>query len=217
MNNPEISIIGGGNIGNVRMSEPFMELIVSKDKLELRASIMGRFIFLPSDIISITPAGGFSGGVRINHFVEQYNKEIVFRSLGSDVMAEIASTGFLNNREAVSPQLKAEVEMARQSTGFAIKTSATIAFVVIWNLLCLYDQRGLVSGGQIVVGGIGARLALGFAITFTLSTLFVKPFQSMVLKPGRDVKDLRFFCSFCFLSTLLFLSECPLYRMPHRP
>lgn len=207
MNNPEISIIGGGNIGNVRLSGPFMKLIVSKDKLELRASIMGRYVFLPSDIISITPGGGVSGGVRINHFVEQYNKEIVFRSLGSDVIARIASTGFLDNREPASPQLIAEVEMARQSTGFAIKKPVAIAFVVIWNLFFLYDQRGLLSGGGIVIGGIGVRLALGFVIAFTLLTLFVEPFQSLVLKPGRDVKDLRFFLFFLlFICCVLFFA-----------
>ncbi|RFZ92365.1 hypothetical protein D0C36_13110 [Mucilaginibacter conchicola] len=205
MNNPEISITGGGNIGNVRMSGPFMKLIVSKDKLELRASIMGRYVFLPSDVISVTPAG-IGGGVRINHTVGQYNKEIIFRSLGSDVIAQIASTGFLNNMEAASPQLKAEVEIARQSTGFAIKTSAAIAFVVIWNLFFLYDQRGLLSGGGIVIGGIGTRSALGFAAVFALLMLFVEPFQILVLKPGRDAKDLRFFMFFLlFVSVAIFI------------
>lgn len=196
MNNlTEVKITGGANIGKVRMSWPFATLIVNKDRLELKASIMGRYIFTPSDIVSITPASFLSGGgICINHTVDAYNKKIVFlstRGAGS-LIDSIKQTGFLNNTATPDAYTAAEISQARLNSGFAMKTSAIIAIVVIWNLFFLIDLRHLFFGdSKMAIGGIGARLGLGFMIATVILLLTVEPVQEMILKPGRSVKDFR--------------------------
>jgi len=196
MNNlTEVKITGGANIGKVRMSWPFATLIVNKNRLELKASIMGSYIFTPSDIISITPGGSvFESGIRINHSVDAYNQNIVFLTSGgvANLINRIRETGFLDNTTTTDAYTSAEISQARLNSGFAMKTSAIIAIVVIWNLFFLIDLRHLFFGdSKMAIGGIGARLGLGFMIATVILLLTVEPVQEMILKPGRSVKDLR--------------------------
>jgi hypothetical protein len=204
MNNlTEIKTTGGANIGWVRTSWPFATLIVNKDRLELKASIMGSYIFTPSDIISIEPAGILlGGGIRINHTVDSYNKSVVFRSSegAANLIKSIAKTGFLNNTTPPDAYTVAVISQARLNSGFAIKTTAVIGIVVIWNLLFLVDYRNLFMGdSEIILGGIGMRLASVFMIITAISLLTVEPVQQMILKPGRSVQDFRYFLYFIIL------------------
>lgn len=75
-------------------------------------------------------------------------------------------------------------------------------FVVIWNLLFLGDRLGYFGepNNPIFIGP-GAKLALGFAFLFSLTTVLSEPFSRIVLKDGRKTREIRSFLFFLMLIT----------------
>ena len=155
----EINQNGGARVGFAHASWPFARLIVTSDKLELSASILGEFIFKPSDVTSIEVYSGISlfPGIKINHNVEAYNQNIVFitRSSARELINQIVQTGFLNNRLSAPAFLDQEITNRQAAGGFPLKISAVIAIVVIWNLLCLHDFIPIFEKQTAVVFGPG--------------------------------------------------------------
>jgi hypothetical protein len=49
----DIKFTGGARIGMANATWPFASLKVSKDRLDLNATIVGNLVFRPADIISI--------------------------------------------------------------------------------------------------------------------------------------------------------------------
>jgi len=77
----ELKVTGGARIGFANASWTFATLKVSKNQLELNASIIGNLLFQPSDIISIIPYSKIpilGQGIKINHKVETYKKKVIF-------------------------------------------------------------------------------------------------------------------------------------------
>lgn len=211
----EIKITGGGQIGIARASWPFIKLTVNRDRLELKASILGNFIFLPSDIISIEQASGISaigGGIRITHRVEKYSSNIVFQSFegAASLINKINQTGFLNNTDPIPAHITAEIMHARSiGGGFPIKIPAAIAIIVIWNLFMLFDFRHFFDGGDVklALGGIGARMALGFMMLVCVLLLTSDPIRMLILKKGRNIDGIRFFLYFIlFICTFMMIA-----------
>lgn len=206
----EIKITGGGQIGWTRASWPFVTLTVNRDRLEIKASILGNFVFLPSDIVSIEQASGISmtgGSIRINHHVVGYKSNIVFQCSESAVglINKINQTGFLTNTDPVPAHMDAEIKEARLSGSFPIKVPAAIAIVVIWNLCMFIDFRHFFDGSDPIqaLGGIGTRMALGFMMLVCVSLLTVDPIRLLILKKGRSIEDVKFFLYF-----ILFICTC---------
>ena len=101
----EIKETGGARIGMANATWPFATLKVTKDKLELNASIIGNLVFKPSDIISIEPHSSFiSSGLKINHRVSNYKNLVIFWTFGNvnSLILKIEQTGFLNNNDPIS-------------------------------------------------------------------------------------------------------------------
>src|ERR1700727_2630419 len=109
----EINEVGGARVGIGHASWPFARLIVTKNKLELDVSILGSFIFKPSDVVSIEVYSGFSlsSGIKINHKVDAYNRNIVFIpwSGAGGLIARISQTGFLNGSQPIPAGLDFEI------------------------------------------------------------------------------------------------------------
>ena len=64
---------GGARIGVANVTWPFATITVTKEQLELNATILGKLVFKSSDIISIDSCSGFmSKGIKINHQVPTY-------------------------------------------------------------------------------------------------------------------------------------------------
>lgn len=200
----EIEETGGANIGFGRATWPFAKLLVNKNELRLNASIIGNLYFRPSDIISIEPSSLFSGaGIKINHRVNGYSAKVVFLTSGRrDLIKRIESTGFLNNPGPIPSEVEAEIIKFQSSGSFPMKWPAVIVFVVTWNLLFLGDQLGYFgkTNNRIPIG-MGAQLALAFAFLFALTILLSKPFSRLVLKDGREAKDIRSFLFFLMAIT----------------
>lgn len=197
---------GGVRIGGFKATWPFGTLKVSEFKLELHASIKGKFVFKRSDIISIQPDTSIIGSsIRINHRVEKYDKDIVFTFLGNaeERMAEITKTGFFNTSETPG-DIDQEITMQQQQTGFPIKIPVAIGVVVIWNLLILMDFSNIFhTRAENGMFGIGVGTALAFVFLLCLLLLISDFVRQLVLKNSNDITTIRPFLLFTGFITLM--------------
>lgn len=196
----ELKKTGGARIGAVNATWPFATLTVTPEKLTINATILGNYVFKPSDIISIEPYSRFlSQGIKINHKVASYKELIVFWSFGdsNELIKRIEQTGFLSNRMTFARELDEQISKAQNQGGFPIKRSAAIAIVVIWNVFFLMDFLNFF-GGQKVGSplGFGAQLALGTIIFVCLLLLTFEPARRIILKEGRTIEDIKLFVFF---------------------
>jgi hypothetical protein len=194
----EIEETGGAKIGIAQATWPFAKLTVTKNVLQLNASLVGNLYFRPSDIIGIEPSSLLSGaGIKINHRVKEYNSKVIFlTSNGQDLINRIESTGFLQNSNVLPADIEAEITKYQSGGSFPFKWSAAITFIVIWNILFLTDLFTWFGKRNKMPLGDGARLAIGFAFLFALAVFVVQPFRQLVLKEGRSVKDVKAFLFF---------------------
>ena len=209
----EIKKTGGARIGMMNATWPFATLKVNKNNLELNATILGKLVFTPQDIISIEPYGlipVLGQGIKINHRVKSYNSKVIFWTMGNprDLIKKIEGIGFLGNSSPMSEDLQIEINQTQNRGGFPIKTQAAILIVVVWNLLLSIDLYKLfterVEGSPL---GLGAKLAIGFIFITSILLLFTKFAREFILKEGREIDDIRkfiyflmFICGFLFIN-----------------
>jgi hypothetical protein len=209
----EIKKTGGARIGMINATWPFATLKVNKNNLELNATILGKLVFTPQDIISIEPYGlipVLGQGIKINHRVKSYNSKVIFWTMGNprDLIKKIEGIGFLGNSSPMSEDLQIEINQTQNRGGFPIKTQAAILIVVVWNLLLSIDLYKLfterVEGSPL---GLGAKLAIGFIFITSILLLFTKFARKFILKEGREIDDIRkfiyflmFICGFLFIN-----------------
>lgn len=198
----ELKATGGARIGMANATWPFATLTVNKDKLELNATILGNFVFRPTDIISIeayTTMPVVGKGIRIHHRVNNYNSKIIFWTFGSPsaLIESIHQTGFLNSSSPRSIEFDEEISFAQSKGGFPIKTAAAVIIVIIWNVLFMMDFIRLFdkkSEGSPL--GLGSQLAMGFIFLTCVLLLISSPFRRLILKEGRTIKDIKKFILF---------------------
>lgn len=209
----EIKKTGGARIGMMNATWPFATLKVNKNNLELNATILGKLVFTPQDIISIEPYGlipVLGQGIKINHRVKSYNSKVIFWTMGNprDLIKKIEGIGFLGNSSPMSEDLQIEINQTQNRGGFPIKTQAAILIVVVWNLLLSIDLYKLfterVEGSPL---GLGAKLAIGFIFITSILLLYTKFARKFILKEGREIDDIRkfiyflmFICGFLFIN-----------------
>ena len=209
----EIKKTGGARIGMMNATWPFATLKVNENNLELNATILGKLVFTPQDIISIEPYGlipVLGQGIKINHRVKSYNSKVIFWTMGNprDLIKKIEGIGFLGNSSPMSEDLQIEINQTQNRGGFPIKTQAAILIVVVWNLLLSIDLYKLfterVEGSPL---GLGAKLAIGFIFITSILLLYTKFARKFILKEGREIDDIRkfiyflmFICGFLFIN-----------------
>ncbi len=96
----QISFTGGARIGMANATWPFASLKVTKDRLDLNATIIGNLVFRPEDIISIEPYSEMmSSGLKINHRVPTYKDKVIFWTFKNpnEIIRQIQQIGFLDN------------------------------------------------------------------------------------------------------------------------
>jgi hypothetical protein len=206
----ELNITGGARIGFANASYPFAKLKVSQNKLELNASVVGKLIFLPENIISIEPYDGFIGnGIRIIHNVPKYNSKVVFwcKSNPSGLIIQIRETGFLSNTAILDTPEYNIIKAEQDQSGFPLKKGAVITLIVIWNL---FLGVGIISSflkGDVKIAPLFAMPAV-FIVFVSLILMLISPaFAGMVLKEGRKVADIKKVVLFGMVIMLLFLIQ----------
>ncbi|MFK8104531.1 MAG: hypothetical protein AB8G15_18550 [Saprospiraceae bacterium] len=210
-------LTGGARIGLANATYPFATLKVDQDKLELKVSAIGNFIFTRSDIISIEAYQSLpilGEGVKINHRVENYHQKIIFWTLKSPstVIDEIRKTGFLNDDHLVLPELRSQIIQQQKQTGSPFKTSVLRFAFIGWNLLVGFDLFKFISSS---FSGLplenGTRIALVLIFGLSLSTLFSKPLQKLFLKEGRNLSDIKRLLYFLMLISSFMLTVLSLF------
>jgi len=179
-----VSFIGGSRIGWVNATWPFAQL--SADARQLRLWSFGTYEFAPEQVVSIEPYGlipFFASGLRINHNRADYPEKIVFWCLGSrdSVLAQIRDAGF-NARGAA----------AERAPGFALRWSAIILGILVWNALFLTAQTFHTTPNtrQPVLADV---LALFVAFGISCAFAYSRNFQRLVLNPGHSIGEVKSF------------------------
>ena len=174
----EIKLTGGARIGWVSSSYPFARLTISEEKLSLK-SLLGSFSFSPEQVASLQPYGWLlSSGTRIVHTNPAYPETIVFLSLRSprSVIEQIRRLGF-------NPSASPESVLSRE--GFPFQTSFMIAGILVWNALFLVHRWMGTEPGLLAALGLALLLFTSIAVGWSARL------QSVVLKPGRHVTEIR--------------------------
>jgi hypothetical protein len=211
----QIKFTGGAKVGFLNASWPFAQLLVTQNRLDLHASILGSFAFAPGDIKNIEAVSGFSGsGIRIHHTVEKYKKRIEFQTRKNPqiIIDQIKKTGFFDNQ---ANTIQKEISDKQKQGGFPLKTSAVVVFLTVWNLLILNDFiRFFQASHKVIPLGNGAIIGTASIFLTAFSTNFFPDFRKLILKNGRNVEEIRTFLYFMmFMSGMMFIITNIVHRL----
>jgi len=210
----QLNLTGGARIGMANATWPFASLKVTKERLDLNAAVVGNLVFRPEDIISIEPyymMPIIGQGIKINHRIPKYKDKVIFWTFKNpkEVIRQIKQTGFLDNssNEITTQDSKIIIERQKQG-GFPIKIPFAISLVIVWNVLFIMDFVNLSkSKTESIPLGNGAIGALAIVFLSCLLTLISKDFRKIVLKEGRELKDIsRFLYFLMFISGFMMIS-----------
>ena len=205
-----LKMTGGARIGMANATWPFATLTVTKDRLDLNASIIGNYSFTKDDIISFEPyylIPIIGQGIKINHKIPKYKDKVIFWTFNNPnvVINEIKETGFFDRGSLNTDQdIKNQVVERQKQGGFPVRIPAIIAIIAIWNIFFLIDF--LNSKPNDMPLGKCAAIALGFILIISVLSLISKDFRKLILKDGRDIKEISKFLYF-----LIFLSGIMLF------
>ncbi|MCP4443152.1 MAG: hypothetical protein GY810_29950 [Aureispira sp.] len=203
-------LIGGARIGtgyfkSAKATFPFAKLKVERTKLELSVFIIGNYSFAPQDIISIEPYRVIpilGTGIKINHRVKDYKKDIIFWTFSNPEMliAKIKNIGFLGKIDSTISK-EDQLVFAKQDRGLnPIKKPFFVGAVILWNLLFITDiLKHFNDPDNTEMLGLGATIALGLLFLGSLLTYFSKSFQKLILKEERDFNDIRVYMNLLIL------------------
>ena len=190
-------LTGGVRIGRKNTSYPFVVLKADRNKLEVNASVMGNFVFQPTDISSIaiyTPVLGIRNGIQIHHKVQSYNSTIIFWTLKDPkwVIEQINATGFTKNIDGIPTTISKQITLKQQQGSFPIKKPFGLGIAALWLVLILVDVTRAIVAKDIPVGfGTGMLSAMGMMFCCGLLLLISSDFRRLVLKEGRDLDDIK--------------------------
>ena len=200
----EFKNTGGAKIGALKSSWPFATLNVTRNKLELNVSMIGKLVFLPGDITALTPhPGGYKmgAGIKIHHKVPQYKDEVVFWSSKSpaELLRQIEATGFMVNTDTLPHSTQTQVRELQNQGGFAMKTKPIVMLVTLWVAIVAYGAINMSLTGSLVAFLSAIQVAFVIIILFAVVTLASPYFASGVLKPGYTIADVKKFLIFLII------------------
>jgi len=187
------TMTGGARVGWTNASWPLARLSADRDRLTISIRLLGTYSFVPEEVSAIEryvmiPVLGW--GVRIRHCKADCPERVIFWCLGNPdtALKGIRKAGFLPGATSSSTV---------KDRGIVLRWSAIIAAVVVWNGLFLLQRAALNRG---VLGAL-LLAPLVFALVVSIGTFKSPTLQRLVLKPGRDVGEIR-----PFLGLLAFIS-----------
>jgi tellurite resistance protein TehA-like permease len=199
MNNPSVKFTGGFRVGWFTGTFPFATLVVASDKISLSVrpfffTALEIYEFSPEQVVSIEPYG-FMQGLRIRHVVPSYPRNIIFGPFSPHkVYSEIVRVGF---RPTASPAL------LLANRGMPFRLTFIVLFLILWNfpyflsrVISMSDKTG------------GLIVTLEFLVVCLVSALALRSsfIQSVMLRPGRNIKEVSLFLKFLSpLAGFLFL------------
>jgi hypothetical protein len=194
MPNP-FTTTGGARIGWTNATWPLAQLSATADKLTISVRLLGTYSFTPAQVSAveryvIIPVIGW--GIRIRHCSADCPQRVIFWCLGSPdtILRGIQDSGFLPI---------ASRSTSLQRSGMAMRWSAVIIAVAVWNALFFLGIGR--SGGVPPQPGPLILAPLVFAFALSVGTLTSPKIQRIILKPDRNVGEIR-----PFLRLLAFIS-----------
>jgi hypothetical protein len=213
MNN-KFKFTGGARLGFANCTWPLATLTITSERLDINASLIGSYSFNKEDIDSIEPYNNipFIGqGIKIKHHVPNYKQKVIFWTFRDphNIIAKIRSTGFLDHQSDRSNnhEINNQIINKQQQGGFPVKIPFLVSILVIWNLLFFADIKNYF-GNELSNKplGNGALIALGFLFVVSLLTIISKDFRKIVLKEGRELKEINRFLYFIMvICTVMFI------------
>lgn len=195
---------GGARIGKLNATYPFGKLTVTKDKLEINASLIGRYVFRAQDIISIKPYDEIpliGKGIKINHNVANYDEKVVFWTFDNPkrVIYNIKKIGFfpienaINNPENATNNPENELILKQQKQlGSPFKKTTLFLVIIFWNIIFGFFILKSFLGIEIDFTFFTAvKFAIGLVFIFGILALKSKSFQKIILKKNREIEDVK--------------------------
>jgi hypothetical protein len=186
---------GGARIGWTNATHPFAQLSATDQTLTISVRLLGNYNFTPEQVsaverYTVIPVLGW--GIRIRHCRPDYPQRIIFWCLGNpdSVLRGIRDAGFM----AAAPS-----SAIPQERSIAIRWSAILIAVAVWNALILLDISR--STGPIPIPGPFCVLAMLLAFLLPVGILKSSKLQLWVLKPERNINEIG-----AFLRLLAFIS-----------
>ena len=206
----EFKKTGGAKIGIFKSTLPFATLTVTPAKMELSVTVIGKFVFLPEDVKSITfHPGGYkmNPGIQIHHNVPHYKDDVIFWSGTGpqELLNQIKATGFLDNTATLGPQAIAQVRALQANGGFALKQKVTINLFALWIALIAFGSIAMVLTENITAMFTGVAAACGMIILFSILVLTSSNFASSALKTGYEVADIKMLLIFLMILNMFIM------------
>lgn len=180
-----VSFTGGGRIGSINATWPFVSLKAESNSLEISSGLIGKYTFNPDQVVelanhTVIPVLGW--GVKIVHNREDVPDNIIFWSFESPetVIGKIKRTGFMPSADRSSMPAK---------HGFPIKWQVILLAVLVWNALLLIDFYPLSNGHP--KPGLLSVVALSILFICCIATRIFPEMQKIILKPGRSVNEIK--------------------------
>ncbi len=176
---------GGARIGWVNASWPLAQLSATPDSLTVTARLLGSYTFAPEQVSAVeryVMIPFVAWGVRVRHCVPVYPQQIIFWSLSNPdrVLGGIRDAGFVPTASVSAVPLR---------RGIAVRWSAIIASIVVWNALFMLPfvrHRQADSAPDWLV-----LVPLLMVFGLSIGTLYSPRLQCLILKPGRNVGEIQ--------------------------
>lgn len=180
-----LNVTGGARIGWLNASWPLAQLSSTPDLLTVKVLLLGTYSFAPDQVSRVEKyvmIPVFGWGVQICHCVPDYPSRIVFwcRDNPDILLRNISESGF---------EPSAPASEAIEGRGIPIRWSVIIAVGLLWNALFLLDFTR--SSRPIPTPGPFSCVALLLVFALSVGTLRLSSLQQLVLKPGRNVGEIR--------------------------
>jgi hypothetical protein len=177
---------GGAQIGWANASRPLARLDATAETLTISVWILGTYRFARDDVASIECHSVWlfgEVGIKIRHTRLDCPERVLFGSSGKpgDVLAGIQGAGFLPAAPLSSIPLR---------PGMALRWSAAILIVLVWNALFLTEIFHSPRFPPLPVGPF-ALLAMTLMVALCLGALRFPFVQRLLLKPDRQIGELR--------------------------
>lgn len=184
----ELKITGGAKVGCVSASWPFAKLSINDKELGLNVSMIGRYKFGSEQVVSIEKyvmIPFLAWGLKINHNVESYPKQIVFYSFTQPkkLLEKISETGF-NSEGSYS----ASTTNKPSSTGMPVKILPVILAVLFLNILTFINFETPEQADKL---GLEALIPLFFILFTSIGIKMNSTIASIFVKPDRSVDEIK--------------------------
>lgn len=184
---------------------------MTRDKLDLNASIVGNLVFQPKDIVSIELCSNsiMDKGIKITHNIENYPAEVIFSTTGNPavVLGQIKKTGFTDNKDGLISEADALfIQQQQQAGSFPIKKPVAFAIVAFWVIILASDFLFFfTSHANFIPLGNGFLIAISILLLVAVFSLISKDFSQILLKKGKSIEHIDKFLYFWIVISVLML------------